>query len=91
MTKGNQPKVRAWIAEIDYKGDLDSDFDSELEEVAGNFGGHRAGSSYFFPTSRREVSWWFSTKEKAERFINHIKRVGRWASRCRKRIYRGPK
>ena len=79
--------MKLWIAEIDYKGGIDSKFDDELNVLAKKYGGRGDGSGFSIPTRRRDISWAFKTKKKADQFMNAVRRVGRWASRCRKKVF----
>lgn len=79
--------MKLWIARIDYKGGLNPAFDAELDALAKKYGGRGDSSGVSIPTGRRDISWSFKTKEKADRFMGTVRRVGRWKSRGRKRVF----
>ena len=77
----------SWVAEVDYKGGVDRIMDDGLAGLAKKYGGKPAGGGYDFQIDRRDIAWSFGKLEKAERFLDIVRRIGKWSSRTRKRIF----
>jgi len=75
-------KKEEWSVDIEYKspGGIDHELDKALESLAKAAGGKDGGSGYYFPTSVRDISFYFIGHKKALKFKKTVKTKYRKAS-----------